>query len=113
MRLSLNFSAGRIRGNGSDENGAFDVIGEYAGEIARLAKSYGSHIVRYDGRWDGASIAGPWTIHYGGFVDRGEFEMWPERESVTVEEILALADEAIERRDLVPIGGAGPRRVRE
>lgn len=102
MRLTLNFSGGRIRGSGTDDTGPFDVIGEYVGDSARMAKSYGRYVVLYDGRWNGASIAGPWEIPHDLIVNRGEFEMWPERESVTIEEILALADEAIEVRETVP-----------
>ena len=104
MRLRLEFAGGRIRGGGTDDSGDYDVIGEYAGDAVRMAKAYGTHVVLYDGRWNGASIAGRGEVPNDVIKNTSEFEMWPERESVTVEQILALADEAIERRDLVPAG---------
>ena len=104
MRLTLNFSNGRIRGSGTDDSGAYEVIGEYGGESVKMAKAYGTHVVLYDGRWNGASIAGRGEVPFDVIVNTSEFEMWPEHESVSIEEILARADEAIERRDLIPTG---------
>lgn len=104
MRLSLDFADGRIRGSGTDDSGDYGVIGEYSGESVRLAKAYATHVVLYDGRWNGASIAGRGEIPFDVVVNTSEFEMWPESESVTIEQILAIADEAIERREAVPIG---------
>lgn len=104
MRLRLVFADGRVTGNGSDESGSFTVAGTYRADGARLVKGYATHQVHYDGRWDGASLAGPWVIRYEFGTDRGEFEMWPESEGLTVEEILARADEAIEEREALPAG---------
>ena len=104
MRLRLVFEGGRVTGDGRDESGPFTVSGTYRADGARLTKGYATHRVHYDGRWDGTSLAGPWAIRYESWTDRGEFEMWPESEGLTVEEILARADAAIEERDLVPAG---------
>lgn len=104
MRMTLTFGGGRIRGSGTDDSGPFGVIGEYEGETVRMAKAYMTHIVLYDGRWNGASIAGQGEVPNDVIRNVSEFEMWPEREGVTVEEILARADEAIELREPIPAG---------
>lgn len=87
MSLTLRFQEGKIEGEGRDQIGPFKMTGGYsAQDQVQLTKRYRTHLVRYEGRWDGASIAGQWTIKKFGYVDRGEFEIWPlkDNESMTI-----------------------------
>ena len=77
--MRLHFAGGRIDGSGMDETGRFTMTGSYdEANRVRIAKRYATHLVRYQGSWDGAMISGKWTILQGLFLDGGPFEMWPE-----------------------------------
>jgi hypothetical protein len=78
MTLQMKFGKGRLHGTGEDQIGPFQIQGHYdPDDQVRFTKRYPYHKVRYEGRWDGASIAGTWTINDWGYRDRGEFEIWP------------------------------------
>lgn len=92
MTLRLQFNNGLIEGGGRDQIGSFTMQGSYdAQNQVRLTKRYRTHRVKYEGRWDDASIAGRWTIKEWGMVDRGEFEIWPlkddENRAIRTEEL--------------------------
>lgn len=79
QRLRLVFSCGRILGEGADQSGEFDVTGEFDQTDVQITKKYSFWDVRYDGQWDGAMIAGRWTIREGSsYFETGVFEIWPE-----------------------------------
>lgn len=78
MTLQLRFDKKNLHGKGDDQIGPFQIQGQHSenGQV-QFTKRYASHKVRYQGRWDGSSIAGRWTIREWGWVDYGEFEIWP------------------------------------
>ena len=97
MALRLNFYAGRLDGVGSDLVGDFTMKGSYAfdtGEV-KIRKRYSRHAVSYEGRWDGQMIAGQWSMGRAGWNRSGPFEIWPESEETTVEQLQELQPEAL------------------
>jgi hypothetical protein len=77
MDLSLEFSHGRITGDGADPVGLFVIEGRYeaADGACSWTKTYvGAHEVFYSGFRDGKGIWGTWSIerHW-----RGGFHIWP------------------------------------
>ena len=81
MALALEFSEGRVLGEGRDSVGEFLLRGVYELKQGRcaLTKTYpGSHEVAYeatnegDGRW----LWGVWHIH----TESGGFHLWPKEE---------------------------------
>lgn len=85
MDLHLEFSAGIISGNGTDDVGPFTIRGGYdtASGECHWTKSYlGSHDVFYRGFREGKGIWGTWEIR---IIDHGGFHIWP-RTPETVEE---------------------------
>ncbi|HWA83841.1 MAG TPA: hypothetical protein VG820_10425 [Fimbriimonadaceae bacterium] len=86
MRLKLRFSDGCLSGGGADRIGSFSIVGSYdANDSVAFVKNYRTHRVSYRGKWDGAMIAGTWNIV--GQIGTGPFEIWPESESMLVEEV--------------------------
>ncbi len=79
MSLTLLFANAAVHGNGSDAIGRFSIRGEVALETQDVSflKLYGSHVVHYDGLWDGQMITGVWHITYGRYQESGSFELWP------------------------------------
>jgi hypothetical protein len=86
MRLRLQFSGPQLAGGGSDCAGHFEIRGALNSVgIVSFAKAYPTHIVHYEGHWDGRMIAGLWTMrhpvvfgHARFFEEKGDFEIWPE-----------------------------------
>jgi hypothetical protein len=91
MKLGLSFAAGKISGKGHDLIGSFSVRGVYGSDSASLTKIYRSHTVEYEGRWDGQVLFGSWTITR--IKERGEFELWPEAEELTLNQLSAETPE--------------------
>lgn len=101
MRLRLTFSGGRLMGGGADRIGPFDVIGTYdADDTVAFIKSYPTHRIRYRGKWDGSMIFGTWQIIGGAWASEGPFEIWPENESIQIEELFE-EHESTQARGLV------------
>lgn len=75
--LYLHFENGRIRGNGSDRDGGFQMSGYFKGDQVHLMKGYALLTVRYQGVWDGTVISGEWRIGSREATVSGPFEMWP------------------------------------
>lgn len=81
MRLALRFAKGKVEGEGEDLVGPFTIAGVYdAGGGVGFSKRYPTHIVDYEGKWDGAMIHGKWQLIEDNMRDRGQFELWPEDE---------------------------------
>jgi hypothetical protein len=75
MDLFLNFSAGRITGDGVDDIGSFVIAGTFSGSECQWTKTYpGSHEVTYRGFREGKGIWGLWDIPN---AERGGFHIWP------------------------------------
>jgi hypothetical protein len=76
MDLILNFSGGRISGDGHDEVGGFVVAGGYdgGGECQWIKGYVGMHTVDYRGFREGKGIWGIWSIQSDG---TGGFHIWP------------------------------------
>ncbi len=85
MAFSLRFSGDRITGGGSDLDGPFTLEGEVDGDGVYIVKAYPWLLVRYDGRWNGAFMAGRSTIGPLAHGEFGTFEMWPEDEEQVME----------------------------
>ena len=100
MAFSLLFIGDRITGGGTDLDGPFTMDGEVEADQVYLVKSYPWLIVRYDGRWNGAFVAGRSTIGPLAHGEFGSFEMWPEDEELALE----LAHEAESFKRLEPVG---------
>lgn len=91
MRLTLQFANGAIRGQGSDCDGSFIILGSFWEDVNRveLLKTYLTTQTRpyevcvepipYSGYWTGEMIEGTILTPYTPFP-MGEFELWPERE---------------------------------
>ena len=80
----LDFSGDRISGGGEDRDGLFDMEGETDGDAVYLQKRYPGLVVRYDGLWNGAFVAGRSTIGPLAHGEFGTFEMWPEDEESSI-----------------------------
>eukprot|EP00741_Cyanophora_paradoxa_P011267 tig00020554_g10884.t1 len=80
MQLELNMSGGKIRSDGTDPVGRFEINGEYDANSreVRFEKRYiGKHSVEYHGFSDGVRIIGEWEIkNQRGTPLRGKFEIW-------------------------------------
>lgn len=108
MDLHLDFSAGCITGDGSDDVGRFLIRGKYDASSRECfwTKTYpGSHDVFYRGFREGKGIWGTWeilTFAHGGFHvwPKGEHE--EEAESMAAEEITPLEAIATDREVAVP-----------
>lgn len=85
MAFSLLFIGNLITGGGTDRDGPFTMTGEFEGDEVYLVKTYPWLTVRYDGRWNGAFIAGRSTIGPITHGEFGSFEMWPEDEEQRIE----------------------------
>ncbi len=76
--LTLQFAAGRVRGEGVDCIGPFTFAGTYSDDgVVQMTKQYiGRHWVRYEGRVEGeGAIVGRWFIPP---VSSGAFGFSPE-----------------------------------
>jgi hypothetical protein len=79
MDLHLDFSQGRIAGEGTDDIGPFSIKGKFdaATRECHWTKSYvGAHDVFYRGFREGKGIWGTWEIT---IQDHGGFHIWPRR----------------------------------
>jgi hypothetical protein len=77
MTLHLEFSEGRLHGEGNDDIGAFMIDGHYDAESCECywTKTYpGSHAVVYHGYREGKGIWGRWEM---GLLAHGGFHIWP------------------------------------
>lgn len=81
----LEFRGDAISGGGEDRDGPFAMQGEVDGDRVYLMKTYPWLVVRYDGLWNGAFVAGRSTIGPLGHGEFGTFEIWPEDEETTME----------------------------
>lgn len=76
MDLFLDFSSGRISGDGVDGVGQFVIAGSYDGDSGEChwVKTYvGAHDVFYRGFREGKGIWGTWELTGGS----GGFQIWP------------------------------------
>lgn len=81
MELRLQFSNGRMVGDGYDVVGAFRIEGTYnleTGECVWDKQYQGRHTVKYRGFNEGKGISGTWRLISEGYVFRGGFHIWPE-----------------------------------
>jgi hypothetical protein len=77
MHLYLNFSNGRIEGEGTDYVGPWHIRGSYDLQTSQCqwTKQYlGRHIVIYQGTMSNRGIMGQWEIQH---VSTGIFHIWP------------------------------------
>lgn len=88
MKIDLTIRGEQIIAGGADYVGEFSMEGRYdpAIETVTLFKRYPWHTVEYRGKWDGTLVFGEWVIAEDGFSGRGEFEMWPDDEEMSLEE---------------------------
>jgi hypothetical protein len=91
MDLLLDFTGGRLTGDGTDNIGNFRVTGGY--DVQRReawwVKTYpGSHEVLYQGYRDGVGIWGTWAIPP---FARGGFHIWPKKVGQEAGEALAVS----------------------
>ena len=84
-QFRLLFLGDAITGEGADRDGPFLIQGEVDGDRVFLLKAYPWLIVRYDGVWNGAFVAGRSTIGPVAHGEFGTFEIWPENEETTME----------------------------
>ena len=66
MRLKkFKVKGNKISGNGDDEIGEFDIIGDYNAEhkVSFIKQYKGAHQVHYNGEIDGQSISGHWEVN--------------------------------------------------
>jgi len=113
MELRLQFSNGRMSGDGRDVVGAFSVDGTYDLETGQCnwdKQYHGRHTVQYRGFNEGKGIWGTWRLISEGYVFRGGFHIWPEGMSDPTK--LDAAEEADEPIELVPPKKT-PRRRRQ
>jgi hypothetical protein len=95
MALALEFSGGRVAGEGRDSVGEFLLRGVYELKDGRctLVKTYpGSHDVLYTGsnEGDGKWLWGVWRIH----TESGGFHLWPKGEEDPTQGRTSAAKEA-------------------
>lgn len=86
MDLILEFSHGRVTGEGCDGIGEFVISGTYseAAKEASWAKTYvGSHSVNYVGYREGKGIWGTWNLPGA----KGGFHIWPLTEGEPLESV--------------------------
>jgi hypothetical protein len=91
MDLHLEFSEGRISGDGNDDVGAFLIRGDYDpnSRECRWIKAYlGGHQVYYRGFRENTGIWGTWEINV---FARGGFHIWPRNASAEAEETTSAA----------------------
>lgn len=94
MRLRVNVTLeGALSGAGMDSCGPFLIEGTYSPSSAQVvfSKTYSSHKVAYKGFWDGSQVVGVWSISTG-WLQRGEFEIWPEQGEVSVTELMSESE---------------------
>ena len=80
MAMTLEFSAGRVSGSGSDPVGVYTWTGSYdtKAETCSIKKTYpGGHSVEYIGYADENGIWGKWSIRK---MRAGEFHIWPKKD---------------------------------
>ncbi len=84
MAIRMVIKKSRLKGQGTDVSGPFEMSGEYdsASQIVTIEKRYPWLTVDYCGTWDGQMISGEWSISDGG---EGIFEMWPDDPALTLE----------------------------
>jgi hypothetical protein len=94
MDLVMEFSGGRVTGEGTDPVGPFVLDGRYdaaSGECHWTKTYVGAHDVFYAGRRQGKGIAGTWELD----SLRGGFRIWPvgsgTDDGVSVEESAEVA----------------------
>jgi len=75
MAPLLSIDRDSIRGKGTDVVGPFTIAGTISGQEVHFWKSYESHTVAYEGRFEGDTIVGRWILPLQG----GEFRLWPIR----------------------------------
>lgn len=87
MGFRLVFRGNVVMGGGSDESGAFSMVGEVNPDqnLLHLEKHYLGLRVDYDGPWNGSFVCGPSTIRHGQFHERGYFEIWPAEEELPMD----------------------------
>lgn len=84
-----------VRGQGTDSDGDFDLVGEYdpSDDRVMLERRYNrspknpeqvGYAFIYLGRWDGTMVSGRWMMSTQPSYGDG-FEMWPQREDVALE----------------------------
>lgn len=76
MDIHLNFSQGRVTGDGVDDIGRFSINGRYdtSTHECHWTKQYlGRHSVFYKGFREGKGIWGTWELK----IYRGGFHIWP------------------------------------
>jgi hypothetical protein len=77
MHLYINFSDGKIQGEGTDYVGPWVIQGSYdlVSQLCQWNKQYqGKHRVVYEGRITDSGIQGRWQIHNW---NEGPFHIWP------------------------------------
>jgi hypothetical protein len=75
MAPVLSMDRGAIRGGGTDLVGPFTIAGTISGQEVRFYKAYETHTVAYQGRFEGDTIVGRWSLP----LQSGEFRLWPIR----------------------------------
>jgi hypothetical protein len=75
MAPVLSIDQGAIRGGGTDLVGPFTIAGTIFGQEVLFLKAYESHVVAYEGRFEGDTIVGRWKLP----LQSGEFRLWPIR----------------------------------
>jgi len=74
MNLRLEFCNGQIVGEGTDDIGAFSILGRFSGGDCNFKKSYVTHAVCYCGWGDGKGISGHWCCSS---KLNGDFQIYP------------------------------------
>jgi hypothetical protein len=95
MAMRMTFDDCCIVGAGSDQDGPFTLSGVYdpGTETVQILKAYPTLLVCYEGSWNGRFINGVSVIGHPIPVDLGTFEMWPESEETTLDQLMGEADE--------------------
>lgn len=75
MEMVLSEAGGSVVGGGLDAVGPFKIAGSRLQAVVRWAKSYSTHVVLYDGAFDGHFIRGIWRLPSG---TTGDFCLWPD-----------------------------------
>ena len=102
MDLFLNFSGGRVFGDGLDEVGQFSISGGFDDDgQCRWTKTYPrSHDVFYTGFREGKGIWGTWEIaNYG----RGGFHIWPVGSDGVGEEVTESTEQEMPVEIVTPL----------
>jgi hypothetical protein len=106
MDLHLNFSSGKIAGEGTDDVGQFVIKGQYDAKSAECwwTKTYvGRHDVYYRGFREGKGIWGTWELDA---TEHGGFYIWPKLSG----EGNATTTTALVKRPVEPLKINAPKR---